>query len=39
MEQVVSILPGGIDTDDEVDSAVALGDAFELLLQLSVAGG
>jgi hypothetical protein len=31
MQQVVGILSGGIDADDEVDSPLALGDLFEAL--------
>ena len=33
VEQVVGILAGGVETDDEVDGAVALGDAFEALAE------
>ncbi len=39
VEEVVGVLPGGVEADDEVDGAVALGDAFEALAELGVAGG
>jgi hypothetical protein len=38
VEQVVGVLPRCIATDDEVNGAVALGDAFEALTELGVAG-
>ena len=39
MEQVVGVLSGGVEADDEVDGAVALGDAFEALAEEGIAGG
>ena len=39
MKQIVGILPGGVETDDEVNRAVALDDAFEPLAEEGVAGG
>jgi hypothetical protein len=39
IQEVVGILSGGIDADDEVDSPLTLGDLFEALAELSVAGG
>ena len=36
MEQVVGVLAGGVETDDEVDGAVVLGDAVEPLPELAV---
>jgi hypothetical protein len=39
VEQIVGILPGRVETDDEVNGAVALDDAFESLAEESVAGG
>lgn len=39
VQQIVGVLSGGIDTDDEVDGAMPLGDVFESLAKLGVAGG
>ena len=39
VEEVVGVLPGGVEADDEVNGAVALGDAFEALAELGIAGG
>ena len=39
VEQVVGVLAGGVEADDEGDGAVALGDAFEALAEEGVAGG
>ena len=33
VEEVVGILAGGVEADDEVERAVALGDAFEALAE------
>jgi hypothetical protein len=38
VEQIVGVLPRCIETDDEVNGAVALGDAFEALTELGIAG-
>jgi hypothetical protein len=39
VEQIVGILPGGVEPDDEVAGAVALDDAFEALAEQRVPGG
>ena len=42
VEQVVGVLAGGVEADDEVDGAaasVAAGDVLESLTELGVAGG
>ncbi len=39
VEQVVGVLAGGVESDDEVDGSVALGDALEALAELVVSGG
>ena len=39
VEEVVGVLPGGIETDNEVNGAVALSEAFEALAELGIAGG
>ena len=39
VEEVVGVLSGGIETDDEVNGAVALGNSFEALTELGIAGG
>ena len=39
VQQVVGILSGGIDTDDEVDRVIALDDPFESLTELGIARG
>jgi hypothetical protein len=38
VEQVLGLLPGDIEADDEVGGAVLLGDAFEPLPQGGLAG-
>ena len=37
VQQVVGILPGGVEADDEVDGAEALGDEIESLAELVIA--
>ena len=39
VQQVVGILAGGVEADDEGDGAVAAGDGFEPLAEQGVAGG
>ena len=39
VKEVVGVLAGGVETDDEVDGAVALGDALEALSEEGVSGG
>jgi len=39
VEEVVSVLAGGIEAHDELDRPVALGNAFESLSELAVTGG
>ena len=39
MQEVVGVLPGGIDTDDEGDSRVTLGEEFEALAKLGITIG
>jgi hypothetical protein len=38
-QEILGILPGRIETDDEGNGAVALDDAFEVLAAEGVAGG
>jgi len=37
VQQVVGILPGGVEADDEVNRAMALGDLFEACAELGLA--
>ena len=37
VEEVVGVLAGGVEPDDEVDKAVALGDAFETAAEFAIA--
>jgi hypothetical protein len=39
VEQIIGILPGGIEADDERDGAVPLADALEALPEAGIAGG
>ena len=39
MEEVVGVLPGGVEADDEVGRAVPPRDVFEALAQEGIAGG
>ena len=39
VQQVVGVLPGGVESDDELDAPVALGDAFEALAETAVPCG
>ena len=39
MQQVVGVLPGGIEADVESDGVVALGELFEALAELGIAAG
>jgi hypothetical protein len=39
VEEVVGVLAGGIEADDEVNGAVALREAFEALAELGITGG
>ena len=39
VEEVVGVLAGGVESDDEVDGRVALGDALEALSEEGVSGG
>ena len=39
VQQVVGVLPGGVETDDEGDGVVALGELFEALAELGLAAG
>src|SRR5262249_48023074 len=39
MQQVVGVLSGGVETDDQVDGAVTLDNVFEALAKLPVADG
>jgi hypothetical protein len=39
VKQIVGVLPGGVETDDEVNRAIAPDDAFEPLSEEGVAGG
>jgi hypothetical protein len=39
VEQIVGILPGGVEADDEVNGAVPPDDAFEPLAEQGIAGG
>jgi hypothetical protein len=39
VQQVVGILPGGVEADDEVNGTLAAGDLFEALAELGVAVG
>jgi hypothetical protein len=39
VEQVVGVLPGGVEADGEVNRAETLGNAFQALTQLGIAGG
>src|SRR5262245_28581233 len=37
--EVVSVLPGGVEADDEVDGGVSSGDAEQALAEQFIAGG
>jgi hypothetical protein len=37
VEEVVGVLPGGVEPDDEVDGAEALGDEFETSAEFAIA--
>ena len=39
VKQIVSVLPGGVETDYEENGSVLLDDAFEALAEEGVAGG
>ena len=39
MEQILRVLPGRVETDDEVNGAIALEDAFESLPEEGIADG
>ena len=39
VDQVIGILPGGVEADNKVNGSVSLDDPFEPLPQLGIAGG
>jgi hypothetical protein len=39
VDEIIGVLPGGVETDEEVNGAVAAGDSFDALSEVSVAFG